>query len=565
MKLLYFILLLLPMRLFAQNRYDVVIDEIMADPSPRVGLPDNEWIELKNVSGIPIDLQGWTLEDGSAQSGAMPSFVLRPDSFVIVSTAAALPALAVYGTAISITNFPSLSNDGETLVLRSNNGTIIHAVGYSSSWFDNEVKEAGGWSLEMMDTKNPCAGGDNWKSSKNQIGGTPGQKNSIDAFVMDDKSPRLKNSFLIDKSTIVLVFDEPLDSFSGTSATHYIIDGGLSINEAIVLPPLFNEVQLKINSVLSDNIIYTITADVNDCSGNPIGSFNIVKAGLPTDVKSGDLVINEILFNPRPNGYDYVEIYNKSDRIFDASSIYIGNRNSAGAINTTKKLSTIPTYIFPGDYIVVTENAESLQLNYLEKNPDRVFVVASMPSYPDDEGDVVLLNGQGEITDEVKYNSDWHFKLIANSEGVALERVDPNGLSQDPSNWHSAASTAGYGTPTYMNSQWKQLQMTDATVEITPRIFSPDNDGRDDIATIQYKTGAPGYVATIIIYDVAGRPVRILINNRTMSSSGYWNWDGLNDKGAKLPTGNYIIYTEMFNLEGRRKRFKNAIVLARRR
>jgi len=427
------------------------------------------------------------------------------------------------------------------------------------------VKEAGGWSLEMMDTKNPCAGGDNWKSSKNQIGGTPGQKNSIDAFVMDDKSPRLKNSFLIDKSTIVLVFDEPLDSFSGASATHYIIDGGLSINEAIVLPPLFNEVQLKINSVLSDNIIYTITADVNDCSGNPIGSFNIVKAGIPTDVKSGDLVINEILFNPRPNGYDYVEIYNKSNRIFDASSIYIGNRNSAGAINTTKKLSTIPTYIFPGDYIVVTENAESLQLNYLEKNPDRVFVVASMPSYPDDEGDVVLLNGQGEITDEVKYNSDWHFKLIANSEGVALERVDPNGLSQDPSNWHSAASTAGYGTPTYMNSQWKQLQMTDATVEITPRIFSPDNDGRDDIATIQYKTGAPGYVATIIIYDVAGRPVRILINNRTMSSSGYWNWDGLNDKGAKLPTGNYIIYTEMFNLEGRRKRFKNAIVLARRR
>ena len=564
MKLLYFILLLLPMHLFAQNRYDVVIDEIMADPVPRVALPDNEWIELKNVSAIAFNLKDWTIEDGSGQSGPMPSFLLQPDSFVIVCSAASFPAMSAYGTTISITNFPSLSNDGETLVLKTNNGTIIYAVGYSSSWFDNDVKGAGGWSLEMMDTKNPCTGRDNWKSSKNQSGGTPGQKNSIDALVVDEVAPRLKSSFLTDKSTIVLVFDEPLDSLSGASANHYAIDGGLSINEAIVLPPLFNEVQLKINNALTENTIYTITADVIDCKGNPIGSFNIVKAGIPAEVKSGELVINEILFNPRPNGYDYVEIYNKSNRIFDASAIYIANRNSAGDISSTKKLSNTPAYIFPGDYMVATENAESLQLNYLEKNPDRVLVVSSMPSYPDEEGDVVLLNLQGEVTDEVRYNFHWHFKLIVNPEGVALERIDPNGLSQDPSNWHSAASTAGYGTPTYMNSQGRQLQIVDATIEVTPKIFSPDNDGHDDIATIQYKTDAPGYVANITIFDVAGRPVRILINNATMALNGQWNWDGLNDKGARLPTGNYIIYTEMFNLQGRKNRFKNVIVLARR-
>jgi hypothetical protein len=48
----------------------------------------------------------------------------------------------------------------------------------------------------------------------------------------------------------------------------------------------------------------------------------------------------------------------------------------------------------------------------------------------------------------------------------------------------------------------------------------------DDIATIQYKTDVAGYVATITIFDVEGRPVRILINNGTMALSGYWNWDG---------------------------------------
>jgi hypothetical protein len=166
--------------------------------------------------------------------------------------------------------------------------------------------------------------------------------------------------------------------------------------------------------------------------------------------------------------------------------------------------------------------------------------------------------------DEVKYNKDWHFKLIADPEGVSLERIDPSQSSQAIANWHSAASTAGYGTPTYMNSQYKQTQTIDATIAINPTIFSPDNDGRDDIATINYKINEPGYVANITIFDAGGRPVRNLVRNGTMALSGYWNWDGLNDKGSKLPVGTYIIYTEIFNLQGKKNRFKHSITVARR-
>ena len=68
---------------------------------------------------------------------------------------------------------------------------------------------------------------------------------------------------------------------------------------------------------------------------------------------------------------------------------------------------------------------------------------------------MVGLNFQGIVVDEVKYKDDWHFQLIDNAEGVALERIDPGKPGQDPDNWHSAASTAGYGTPTYKNSQFK--------------------------------------------------------------------------------------------------------------
>ena len=558
-------LIFFPCFTFSQNSYDVVIEEIMADPSPLVGLPNHEWIELKNTSTVPINLQGWRMGDANGQTGSMPNFILQPDSFVIVCAGSAVAALSLFGTTIPVTGFPSLDNDGDELFIRAVNGKIIHAVAYSLSWYQNELKKDGGWTLEMIDTKSPCAGSSNWKASTNPQGGTPGKKNSVDALNNDQAAPKLKFVYTIDSVTIVAVFDEPLDSLKGATIGNYSIDGGLSITTATTLTPLFNMVQLKLNSRLLLTSIYNLTVNnVTDCKNNMSGIANKAKLGLPVEASAPDMVINEILFNPGSNGYDYVEFYNRSNKIIDASRLYAANRNSSGAISSIKQIFSRPFYIFPGEYAVITEDEASLQLNYLVQNPDAIFVLSSLPSYPDDEGDVILLNGQGAVVDEVSYNVDWHFKLIDNPEAVSLERIDPDGLSQDPANWHSAASTAGYGTPTYKNSQYKQTQSINAMIEISPKIFSPDNDGRGDIAGIQYRVTETGYVANIMIFDAQGRIVRNLVKNGILGLDGYWNWDGLDEKGAKLPIGIYIIYTEIFNLQGKKQHFKNTVVLARR-
>lgn len=558
-------ILLTPVCLLAQNRYDIIIDEIMADPSPQVGLPNNEWIELKNTSTVPFNLQNWRIGDVSGQSGPMPNFILQPDSMVTICTGSAVAALSVFGTTIAVTSFPSLDNDGDQLFLKAPNGMIIHAVSYSSSWYQNELKKEGGWTLEMIDTKSPCAGSSNWKASSNTSGGTPGKKNSVDALNTDNTAPQLQKAYTTDNSTIILIFDEPVDSLAGATLSNYSIDGGLSLISAVTLAPLFNQVQLKTNTVLTANTVYTIIVNnITDCKGNSIGLSNKVKVGLPSDPVAGDWIINEILFNPRPNGFDYIELYNNSDKIFDAAKLYIANRSSNGAVSSIKALSTIPHYIFPGDHMVLTEDADNLALNYLVQNPGNVLVIATLPSFPDDEGTVVALNFQGEVMDEVKYKDDWHFKLIDNAEGVALERIDPSTLSQEATNWHSAASTAGYGTPTYKNSQYRRTEPINTVVEVLPKVFSPDNDGRDDIAIIQYQITEPGYVANVTIFDAAGRPVRELVRNGIMGLNGYWNWDGLDDKGLKLPVGTYIILAELFNLQGKKYLYKKTIVLARK-
>ncbi len=101
-------------------------------------------------------------------------------------------------------------------------------------------------------------------------------------------------------------------------------------------------------------------------------------------------------------------------------------------------------------------------------------------------------------------------------------------------------------------------------IHITPSIFSPDNDGVDDILRIQYKLDTPGFVVNITIYDLNGRLIKTLVRNNLLGIVGYWNWDGLNDRDEAAREGNYIILTELFNLEGGKLRYKDAVVLARK-
>ena len=101
-------------------------------------------------------------------------------------------------------------------------------------------------------------------------------------------------------------------------------------------------------------------------------------------------------------------------------------------------------------------------------------------------------------------------------------------------------------------------------ITVTPEVFSPDNDGTDDFLTINYDFPEPGYVANVTIFDASGRPVRFLQKSSLSGVKGYYRWDGLGDKGQKLPQGMYIVYTEIFNTAGVTKKFKNTVVLARR-
>lgn len=566
MKVLLFFLsfILLHTSSVSQPRYSVLISEIMADPSPQISLPSFEWLELKNTSSASIDLAGWRIRDQTNESGMMPSFLLAPDSIVIVCGSAASSLLSAYGRVITVSSFPSLDNDGEEIAIINSSGQVIHAVHYNVDWYANAVKKDGGWSLEMKDSNMPCLGRENWSASNDMTGGTPGKSNSNAITIKDEVPPRIRYAYTSSNFESILVFDEPLDSLWSSSLSNFSIDQNIAIIESVSIPPYFDKVRIRINDGFEIGRIYQLRIDgAKDCSGNAVLASESVRIGMPSIANTG-IVVNEILFNPRPNAFDYVEIKNVGDSIIDASTILIANRNASGDIASQRQVTSEHRYLFPGDFYAVTADADNLSLNYLVRDPNRILEIPSLPSFPDDEGVVMLINSHGEILDEVSYSEDWHFSLISDPEGVALERIDPLGISNDSYNWHSAASTAGYGTPGYENSQYLRAVVSEGGITIEPKIFSPDNDGVDDIATIKYKMPGVGNVANISIYDASGRLVHQMVKNHLLGPEGSWTWNGLDAKGNSLPIGIYLVHSEVFNTDGKRHQFKNVIILARR-
>ena len=547
----------------AQNRFAVLITELMADPSPQVMLPNNEWIEIKNVGPVALSLHNWRVADLNSQSGPLPNITLQPDSFLIVCAGSALTNMSVYGRTVSVSSFPSLDNEGDMIYIKSPTGEIIHFVNYQNSWYKNSLKEEGGWSLEIIDPTNPCSGDGNWAASVDGSGGSPGRMNSTNAVNKDLQPPKPGHAYTTDSISIVVVFDEPLDSLTAAMSTGYTIDNGPSIIASTCLVPGFTEVLLKTSQPLVAGKTYQLRCmGVKDCSGNAMLNPLEVRVGLPENPLEGDILVNEILFNPVTTGYDYVEFFNNSKKIIDASRLFIAGRNNSGNLVSIEALSAVPFYIFPAEYLVITIEPTAVSRQYLVKYPERILALSSFPSLPDDEGILVILDAQGKILDELYYHENWHFGLMTNNEGVALERVDPGSKTQERGNWHSAAATAGYGTPGYINSQYKMPLTNRAGISVHPPVFSPDNDGRDDIASLLFEIPQTGFVANVMILDLAGHPVRHLVKSQTIARKGYWNWDGLDEEGRKLPPGVYIFFTEIFNLQGHKQRFKTPVLLA---
>lgn len=530
---------------------DVIITEFFADPAPVIGLPEVEYVEIFNKTGKVFHLQNWTISDGSS-NGTIGDFWLLPGSYIVLTANA---NFGLFTNVAGVTSFPSLNNAGDQLILTDQTGLLLDRLTYTDEWYQDPTKQEGGYSLERINLNDPCSNYDNWSASNDPSGGSPGTINSIFSAAPDNQNPHLLSLIALSPNFLEVSFSEGMDSIS-LANTQISASPSLSVQETFIQvvndnpngPPQFI---IQFNENFLPSTTYQIQlGPVSDCWQNDttfIGQFT-----LPEQAQAGDIVINEILANPLNGGQDFIELFNRSTKVIDLKDWQIANFYN----DTISNLKTISNHFIlePNSYVAISEDTSFLLENYPASISGRM-IQMDMPSYNIDSGTVYLFYNSEQI-DRVSYSEDWQFSLIDNSDGVSLERISPNASSNQTSNWHSAAESIGFATPGRVNSQYQYVG-TSESISLQKDVFSPDQDGFEDILVVNYAFSESGLLAKARIFDDFGREVKVLFSNELMGTTGFFTWDGVNTAQAKAPIGIYVLVIEVFSVDG-------AVILAKK-
>ncbi len=379
----------------------------------------------------------------------------------------------------------------------------------------------------------------------------------------DNEPPVWINCTLEQPNKLSLGFSEPMDY----SRAAFGVTNGIESPSSQNISADKKSVILSFSTDFERGKLYDLKiSNLTDLAGNSLKD-SIRTFGIIESIDTNDLVFNEVMYENPDSSAEYIEIYNKTDKLLDVSGLIFTTRKTDGTLNTG---NSIPknTQMLPKSYLAMTSDAEKVR-KYHNCPPESNIINTEWSTLNNESTTLVLCNAAKDtIYDELTYNSNWHHVLIKNPKGVALERINPELITQNPVSWHSAASETNYGTPGYKNSQYRELvseAKTEKFVWVDPEAFSPDNDGTDDVCFIRYKTELNGYVANAIVFNAVGVKVRQLVSNTLLASEGFLTWDGKTDNGKNANVGVYVLYFEIFNPQnGSRKQQKLPIVVSSR-
>lgn len=89
----------------------LIITEFVSDPAEG----EEEWVEIKNVSGVTVNLSGWTLEDATTRQTLLGEFTLEPNAYLVIQSPSG-----------------KLNNDGDHIVMRDGTGSAIDQIEYGT-------------------------------------------------------------------------------------------------------------------------------------------------------------------------------------------------------------------------------------------------------------------------------------------------------------------------------------------------------------------------------------------------------------------------------------------------
>ena len=533
---------------------DMVFNEVMADPDPAVRYME-EYLELFNRSDYPLKLEGWQLKVNE-RIYLLEVLILGQES--MKSASMKLESLELESLELGPGNFMvlkgmTLPNDGATLSLLDGEGKQIHAASYRIPWDGPQWKNEGGWALESPDPDLPCRISYNWEYTTDPGGGSPGRINSNAGSRMDREPPLLLYAGLGDPGVLFLHYSEPLrlpedgvDAKDGMAAFR-LDPGGATPDSVLFADPLGEVLELHFREDFHQWFSFQIrVSGLSDCAGNKADVHQIV-AGVTSYPGPASVVINEIMYDPLEEAPEYVELFLSGREVLDLQDLSIHLVEEGGSPDHPIVLSTHSRLIQPGQYLVLTSCVPHLMDAYTLDLSGQLVEVEGLTGLNNSSGIIYLTDRAGNVVDRVEYRDEMHMSLLEDPRGVSLERVGVSRSGGDADNWHSAASIAGYATPGKKNSQCIDEELSEHLLDAVPEVFSPDNDGFEDLLEITISTGGPGWVIGLWITDLQGNTVRVLANNHLAASSLSYTWDGEGEAGSMQPMGFYVIHARAYH------------------
>jgi len=303
----------------------------------------------------------------------------------------------------------------------------------------------------------------------------------------------------------------------------------------------------------NDSTNWTTSLSVNHSTPGSVNSIKNIKGGT-----KGELVINEIMYNPGAGNNEFIEFYNKS-----SGDVNVGGWKISDENGNSLTLSQTSMLIQPGSYFLLAADSSVIENYGLSGNNLSVLNISSLGL--SNSGELIhLTDFFGSTVDSVYYSDKWNNENFTDTKNKSLERINPTIDGNDKNNWSTSVNSSG-ATPGKKNSIFTEKLRTQSNISISPNPFSPDNDGFEDFTIISYNLTQPIAQVKIKIYDGKGRLVRTLENNLASGSSGSIIFDGLDEEKNPLRMGIYIVYLEAFNKNsGTVEALKAALVVARK-
>ena len=544
----------------------IVWSEVMADPSPSVGLPETiEWLEIYNRSDVFVQLKGMKIREASGAFSIIPEEVIAPGQYLVLCSSYHVTALqTAENKVLGLENFPGLTNAGEYVELVNASDQIVDQLQYSDLWHQDPQKRQGGWSLERGNLQLDCLGAQNWQSCRTLPGGTPGLPNSFQLDSLPPSEPTLVQLSLPDPSTLDLYFSNSIALDQLENSSLFNILPTLLIEKVSWSVEQPRRLRLHLLEEMQAGLLYQLTIQPGwkSCEGYQVQQTLSSTFGLPLQAKRGDLALNELLFDPFPGGSRFVEIVNVSPNVISTNQLYLANFEQGPA------LFPLPPnrFLLPNDHLVVSSDIEDVKSRYPNCNHSWLLQMP-LPTMSETTGNCSLLysstNGI-EIIDSFSYSSNWHNPLLGagQREGISLERIRLDQVASSASNWTSGA---GYGSPTQPNTQRRAwLDQDGYGFEAASNRLSPDGDGWEDFWEISYSLPENGFWMNAIIYNLEGIPMKSWMRQELLSTSGTLRWDGDTDTAEVATPGIYVAWMECFHPSGTVFRKKEVVAVVQK-